>query len=161
MTHTFTPPTVHIVPTILPDTKGQAFALFRHYDQGHRGVTVFVLSDNTVVTDYPVDIAGDEKSTVAVPDPKFPMDMGMNAQSANTGGEIPYPLSQWGGGVNGAGVEGSPPYTWVYDVLQSPSVSSYSTSPYMVTFFRGGITYTISTGMFNLLTTAGFGAYCT
>ena len=160
MTHTFVTPSVQVVPPFLPDTKGQALRLFRHYAPTLRSVNVYVLSDGTVTTDYPVTLAGDTPSTVAIPLPWDPMQMGKDPSNAATGGEV-GPLRFWGPGSQK--LDESPPYAWVYDVLDpDESVRSYSTDPYLVTLFRGTAEpYVISDVMYNLLNAAGYGSFLT
>ena len=160
MTHTFVTPSVQVVPPFLPDTKCQALRLFRHYAPTLRSVNVYVLSDGTVTTDYPVTLAGDVPSTVAIPLPWDPMQMGKDPTNTETGGEV-GPLRFWGPGSQK--LDESPPYAWVYDVLDpDESVRSYSTDPYLVTLFRGTAEpYAISDVMYNLLNAAGYGSFLT
>ena len=49
----FTTPLTKVVPPILPETRGQAYLLFRHYAPTYRHVNVFQLSNGTYVQDYP------------------------------------------------------------------------------------------------------------
>jgi hypothetical protein len=50
----FTPPTALLNPPYLPETPlGPALSLFRHYTPRAMGVNVFILSNGTVVQDYP------------------------------------------------------------------------------------------------------------
>jgi len=49
----FTTPLTKVVPPILPETRGQAYLLFRHYASTYRHVNVFQLSNGTYVQDYP------------------------------------------------------------------------------------------------------------
>ena len=159
MTHTFVTPSVQVVPPFLPDTKGQALRLFRHYAVQNRAVNVYVLSDGSVCTDYPVPLAGDTTSTVNIPLPWNPSQMGFDPTNDETGGEV-GPLRYWGPGSQK--FDESPPYAWVFDVLDPTEiVRTYSTDPYMVSMFRGGHTYTISNAMYSLLSGAGYGAYLT
>lgn len=166
MAHTFTPPTVQVVPPFLPSTKGQAFRLFRHYAVQYRGVNVYVLSDGTVTTDYPVTLTGDVQSTVNIPLPMNPTEMGVDKTNTEYGGEQPPLKNQWGPGSTP--VAGSPPYEWVTDPLASPEVSSYALGTgggqpaCLISWFRGGCgPYTISNAMYTLLNSAGFGAFLT
>ena len=64
----FTTPTTKVVPPILPDTRGPAYMLFRHYAPTERHVNVFQLSDGTYVQDYPTV----ENSNSNVPYPWIP-----------------------------------------------------------------------------------------
>src|ERR1700678_3363004 len=114
MGHTFTPPSVQVVPPFLPDTKGQALRLFRHYAVTFRDCNVYILSDGSVCTDYPVMLAGDTQSTVNIPLPWDPTQMGFDPTNTETGGEV-GPLRYWGPGSEK--FDESPPYSWVYDVL--------------------------------------------
>ena len=157
MGHTFSPPSVRVIPPILPDTKGQAYRLFRHYEVQLRGVNVYLYSDGSVTTDYSVPIAGDEMSTVRVPQPiqQFSAQTLAHGVTA-TGGEQP-PLGNWL-----PNVEGPMPYAEVYDVLVDPPYVIYQADPYCISYFRGGCgPYQISDAMYALLNAAGFGAYCT
>lgn len=52
---TFTPPTVEDVPSILPESSGPAFRLFRYFKSRSRYVGVFLLSDNTIVQDTAIE----------------------------------------------------------------------------------------------------------
>lgn len=45
---TFTPPIDNRVPPVLPDTKGIAMLLFRHYAQEPRGRNVFIINGDPV-----------------------------------------------------------------------------------------------------------------
>jgi hypothetical protein len=49
--YVFTTPLVRDIPNYLPDSKGLAVRLLRHYRLKDRGVNVYVLSDGTVVQD--------------------------------------------------------------------------------------------------------------
>ena len=160
MSHTYTPPVVRVVPAFLPESKGQANRLFLHYRNRDRAVNTFVLSDGTVTTDYAVPLAGDVLSTVSIPLPWDPTQMGKDPTNPETGGEV-GPLRYWGSGSKP--LDESPPFSWVYNVLDPTSpVRTYSTSPYLVSLFRGGPgPYTISDSMYALLTSAGFAAYLT
>ena len=66
----FTPPNVDDVPPFLPETRGPARNLFRHYRLRTRGVNVFVLSDESVVQ----DTATAENSNTNIPYPWDPND---------------------------------------------------------------------------------------
>jgi len=61
----FTTPLTKVVPPILPETRGQAYLLFRHYASTYRHVNVFQLSNGTYVQDYPTV----ENSNANVPYP--------------------------------------------------------------------------------------------
>ena len=150
MTHTLTMPSVRVVPPFLPDTAGQAFALFRHFEIRERGVNIFVMSDQSVVTDYAVQLTTGPPATfsnVGSPMPWNSTQSPTDLTNPATGGEQPP-------------VKGSFPYIHVDNPLASPEVFEVSTSPYCVSWFRGGVTsYKISDATFAILTAAGFGAF--
>ena len=150
MAHTLTMPSVRVVPPFLPDTTGQAFALFRHYELRKRGVNIFVLSDQSVVTDYAVELSVGPPavySTVGSPYPWNSTQSPIDPTNPATGGEQPP-------------VKGSFPYIHVDNPLVSPEVLEVSTSPYCVSFFRGGVTsYLISDAMYAILLAAGFSSF--
>lgn len=51
---TFEPPVVNENPTVLPDTKGVAYNLFRHYGPRPVGQTVIIFNDGSCTTvQYP------------------------------------------------------------------------------------------------------------
>ena len=52
--YSFTPPTDNVTPPILPDTKGLAFLLFRHYASTARGRNVFIINGTTVTEADPL-----------------------------------------------------------------------------------------------------------
>jgi hypothetical protein len=158
--HTYTSPLVQVVPPFFPDTEGQALRLFRHYAVQYRAVNTYVLSDETVSTDYPIPLAGDILSTVTIPLPWDPTQMGTDPTNPATGGEV-GPLRYWGPGSEK--FDESPPFVWIYDVLDpTEQVRTSSTSPYLVSMFRGGpAPYPISDAMYTLLHAAGYTAYLT
>jgi hypothetical protein len=154
MAHTFRPPVITPIPPFIPgETKGQAYSLFRHYANLPRGVNVYLWSDNSVTTDYPVSIAGGT-STVKVPQPlQAPAVQPIDATNAATGGEQPPlgPTHAW---------NGPQPYAEVYDVLVADSYTFFQQSPSLVSLFRGGVeVYDISDAMYAILNSAGYGAY--
>lgn len=65
---TFTPPTLHDVPPVLPLERGPAYRLFRYFPNRARYVTVFALSDGSFVQ----DTATAENSNTNVPYPYDP-----------------------------------------------------------------------------------------
>lgn len=69
---TFTPPTLHDVPPVLPLERGIAYRLFRYFPNRARYVTVFALSDGTFVQ----DTATPENSNTSVPYPYDPYSPG-------------------------------------------------------------------------------------
>lgn len=66
----FTTPTTKITPPILPDTRGQAYLLFRHYAVREAHVNVYQLLDGTFVQNYPTP----ENSNTNIPLPWNPSD---------------------------------------------------------------------------------------
>lgn len=154
--HTFSPPVISPIPAFNPaETKGQAFALFRHYANLQRGVNVYVWSDHSVTTDYPVAIAAG-MSTVKVPQPlQAPAVQPIDHTNTATGGEQPPlgPTHAW---------DGPQPYAEVYDVLVADSYTFFQQNPSLVSWFRGGVSvYNISQAMYNILLSAGYAAYLT
>ena len=154
--HTFSPPVISPIPAFNPaETRGQAYSLFRHYANLQRGVNVYVWSDNSVTTDYPVTIAGGT-SLVKVPQPlQAPVAQPIDHTNPATGGEQPPlgPTHAW---------NGPQPYSEVYDVLVNPSYVFFQQSPSMVSWFRGAAgPYHISDAMYAILNSAGYGAYLT
>jgi hypothetical protein len=147
MAHVLTMPGDSTVPPYLPETQGQAFALFRHYELRQRGIDIFVMSDGSVVTDRPVQLSVGPPATFSVtgsPYPWNPTQSPIDTTNPATGGEQPP-------------VKGSFPYVHVDNPLASPEVLEVSTSPYCVSWFRGGVTsYTISNAMYAILLAAGF-----
>ena len=61
----FQTPIVSDIPNYLPDTRGLAPYLWRHYRLKNRGVNVFLLSDGTFVQDTPTT----ENSNAGIPLP--------------------------------------------------------------------------------------------
>jgi hypothetical protein len=140
-------PGVAVVPPFAPDTTGQAFALFRHFELRERGVNIFVMSDGSVLTDYAVELSAGPPavfSVVGSPYPWNPTQSPVDHTNPATGGEqLP--------------VKGSFPFIHVDNPLASPEVLEVSTDPYCVSFFRGGVTsYSISDAMYEILLAAGF-----
>jgi hypothetical protein len=163
--HTYSPPQLKIIPPFLPETTGQAFALFRHYENRERGVNLYVWSDNTVTTDYPVSIATGT-STVKIPQPlQAQVLQPQDPTNPATGGEQPPlgPLTQKGA-INW---DGPYPYVEIWDVLATlvagEAVYQYKQQiPWCVSWFRGGVTeYQISDAMYAILHSAGYAAYLT
>ena len=152
MAHTLTMPGVAVVPPFLPDTRGQAFALFRHFRVEQRGVNLFVMSDGSVLTDYPVQLTVGPPatfSTVGGPYPWNPTQSPLDHTATAEGGEQPAVL-------------GSFPFVHVDNPLATPEVLEVSTSPYCVSWFRGATgPHNISDAMYTLLAAAGFGSFLT
>ena len=129
---TFTPPVASkFNPPILPDTRGPALGLFRHYISRARAVNVFKLSDGTYVQD------NDSDSPVAI-----------------TAGNVPYPWDPNNPSGNPATGQPFVAYTDEAGVVQ------YVThpSPWIVAVYYGGHSYTVSAAEASALTTAGYGA---
>ena len=149
MAHTFTQPVVRVVPPFLPDTTGPAFNLFRHFKVRDRGVNVFIMSDQSVVTDYPVLLSSgpDVYSVVGSPMPWNPTQSPVDPTNPATGGEqLP--------------VLGSFPFVHVDNPLASPEVLEVSTNPYCVSWFRGATgPHNISDAMYAILAAAGFASF--
>ena len=164
MAHTFTVPQVQVVPPFLPETTGQAFRLFRHYAVTYRGTNVYVMSDGTVLTDYPVELSTGPPpvySTVGTPLPWNPQQSQLDHANAATGGEQP-PVKGSGYTPSSGAQPGSFPFIHVDDPLATPEVFEQSTSPYCVSWFRGACgPYTISGAMYTILLAAGFGSFLT
>jgi len=151
MGHTLAMPIVNTVPPFLLDTSGQAFNLYRHFHVNARGVNIFIMSDGSVVTDYPVLLSSgpDVYSVVGSPYPWNPTQSPIDPTNPATGGEQPP-------------VKGSFPFVHVDNPLASPEVLEVSTSPYAVSWFRGATgPHDISDAMYALLMAAGFGSFLT
>lgn len=166
MAHVLTMPTVQVVPPFLPDTQGQAFNLFRHYRVMDRGVNVYIMSDNSVLTDYPVLLSTgpDVYSTVGVPLPWNPTQSQLDDTNAATGGEQP-PVKGTGATPSSGPQAGSFPFVHVDNPLAppaSPEVLEVSTSPFCTSWFRGGTgPHAISDAMYTILDAAGFASFLT
>lgn len=153
---TFTPPTFsRIVPRVLgwnslnPSTPLQS-RLYRYMRPYDGGVNVYVLSDNTVVADYPVVLS--------------------DASLAST--NIPYPWNPAGSPLVGPpeGAEGGPygvppPYAEVWEWIGASTTQyqKFVLSPYVKYWFAGGhAPYVgISANLVTILTAAKFDNYIT
>ena len=111
----FTPPQAPTLPAFLPETKGAEFALAKYRNVLNQGVTVYALSDGTFVQDIPTA----ENTNTTVP---------------------PYPLSSDGTTVpNIINVT----YTGAYPG-NPPTRITTTISPYVVTVYQGGRTFTVT-----------------
>ncbi len=155
---TFTPPVVSAVtPRFDMDAEGRPVwttpmqrALFRYMRPLDRTVNVYVLSDDTVVSDLSVLLSNGSYSSTAVP----------------------YPITSWGGITPGTVIgppEGAeagpfgppPPYSVVQDNITA-TFTEYALSPYLKYLFLGGRAYpNISANLVSILTAAHFDNYIT
>lgn len=146
---TFTPPIwSRATPRTLPTSTPLQKALYRYMRPLDMGVNVFVLSDNTVVADFPVPLS--------------------NGGTAST--SIPYPWTPDSAPVAGApeGAEGGPygvplPYAEVWEWLAGDTTQyqSFTVSPYVKYWFAGGHGpyHNISANLVSILTAAHFDNY--
>jgi hypothetical protein len=124
-------------------------ALFKYFRPLDRAVNIYVLSDNSVVTDLAVTLSDTSLSSTAVP----------------------YPLLSWGAFVPGTtigapeGAEGGPfgpppPYTAVQDNI-SGTYTEYRLNPYLKYYFLGahGPYPNLSANLVSILTAAKFDNY--
>lgn len=169
MPHTLTMPTVNVVPPYLPDTTGQALRLFMRYHVNARGVNIFIMSDGTVRTDYPVLLSTGPNvySTVGSPYPWNPTQSQIDETNTATGGEQP-PVKGVGATPSSGPQAGSFPFVHVDNPLAplqtppQPEVLEVSTNPYCVSWFRGGTgPHVISDAMYAILHAAGFASFLT
>lgn len=156
---TLTCPVVQkVTPRFLRDAEGRPVpttriqgALYKYMRPLDRTVNVYVLSDNTVVTDLSVPLSDSSMSSTA----------------------IPYPWLSWGAFVHGTvagppeGAEGGPfgpppPYSAVQDNTQNPPVyTEYRSNPYVRYYFLGahGPYPDLSANLVAILTAAHFDNY--
>lgn len=134
----------------VPTTRMQR-ALYKYMRPLDRAVNIYVLSDNTVVTDLSVVLSDATFSSTAVP----------------------YPLLSWGAFQPGhtigppEGAEGGPfgpppPYSAVQDNTQvPPTYQEFRLSPYLVYYFLGahGPYPNLSANLVSILTAAKFDNY--
>lgn len=129
-------------------------ALYKYMRPLDRQTNIYVLSDDTVVTDIPVPLSDGSQSSTAVP----------------------YPITSWGslepGAVTGPpeGAEGGPfgpppPYAVVQDNITASAsggtYTEYRLNPYLRYIFLGGHGpyYNLSANLVSILTAAKFDGY--
>lgn len=112
----FTPPQVATLPAFLPETKGPEFGLAKYRNVLNQGVTVYALSNGTFVQ----DIGSPENRNTNIP---------------------PYPLSS-DNPTNTPNVI-DVTYTGAYPG-NPPTRVTTTVSPYVVTVYEGGRTFTVT-----------------
>lgn len=127
----FTPPQAATLPAFLPETKGPEFGLAKYRNVLNQGVTVYALNTGAFVQDIPTP----ENTNTNIP---------------------PYPLSS-----DGTNVPNIIDVTYTSASPGNPVARIVTTvSPYVVTVYEGGRTFTVSQAVATALaafTTHGLG----
>ena len=132
MSKTFTPPVASkFNPPILPESRGPALGLFRHYISRARGVNVFKLSDGTYVQD------NDSDSPVSI-----------------KAGNVPYP---WDPNNPSGDPATGQPYVMYTDETGAVQTINHPL-PYIVHVYWAAHPEVVSDTEATALTNAGYGA---
>jgi len=149
LARTYTPPTVQMAtPRVRPDSSRLQIRLYRYMRPLDLQCNTFLLSDGTVVTDYPVPIAGGTSST-NIPYPWDPAASPTNRQAPDFTG-TPPPFATVTEMVTGSFT--SPP--------TAPTYQEFRNSPYITAVLWGGHVYNnVPLRWLMQLAAAGFNQY--
>ena len=143
---TFTSPVANLATFRYTESSTpQQKALYKYMRPLDLSVNVYILSDLTVVTDFPCPIANGQTSSSAVPWHLWRADMPqVGANEGASGGPFAQP----------------PPYSTVFTAFANPPVQSFNDSPWIKYWFQAAGVYPgISANLVSILNGAGYGAY--